>query len=102
MARETVLTERKEAACTLRLNRPKVLNAFNRAMIQELQGAFDRIRPDGESFDPNIHEAVSIVPTDELEPGQVVEVMQEGYRYRGRLVRAARVIVSAESEGAGL
>ena len=46
MANKTVLTQMKGAICTLRLDRPKVMNAFNRAMIEELHEALDRVRSD--------------------------------------------------------
>lgn len=45
----------------------------------------------GRPFDPQVHEAVSTVPSHT--PGQVVEEVQRGYRYRGRLLRPARVVV---------
>jgi len=46
------------------------------------------------TFDPAIHEALSIVPTDEIPPGQVIEQVTTGYRLRDRVLRPARVIVS--------
>jgi molecular chaperone GrpE len=49
----------------------------------------------GEPFDSNGHEAVSLVETDELQPGCVVEELQRGFRLHGRVLRPARVAVSA-------
>jgi len=49
----------------------------------------------GEPFDSNGHEAVSVVPTDQMEPGRVVEELQRGFRLHGRVLRPARVTVSA-------
>jgi molecular chaperone GrpE len=49
----------------------------------------------GEPFDSNGHEAISVVQTDELEPGRVVEELQRGFRLHGRVLRPARVAVSA-------
>ncbi len=49
------------------------------------------ICPVGECFDPNVHEAVSVIPCEEDE--KVVEVIQKGYKRGDRLVRPARVIV---------
>ena len=52
----------------------------------------------GDPFDPERHEAMSIRPaTDGERPGSVVDVVQEGYRLHGRLLRPARVVV-AKSE----
>ena len=49
----------------------------------------------GEPFDSNGHEAISVVQTDEMEPGRVVEELQRGFRLHGRMLRPARVAVSA-------
>jgi molecular chaperone GrpE len=52
------------------------------------------VDPQGEKFDPNLHEALSTVPVEGTEPGLVVEVMQKGYRLGEQLIRPARVVVS--------
>ena len=49
----------------------------------------------GEPFDSNGHEAITVVQTDEMEPGRVVEELQRGFRLHGRVLRPARVAVSA-------
>ena len=56
------------------------------------------IYPQGERFDPNLHEALSLQPASNVEPNTVLEVIQKGYRLNDRLLRAAKVIV-ARSEG---
>ncbi len=48
----------------------------------------------GEVFDPLVHEALSAVPSDEAGEPTVIEVYQPGYRFAGRIVRPARVVVS--------
>lgn len=48
----------------------------------------------GEQFDPNLHEAVQQVPTDEHPIGTILEEVQPGYQYRERLLRAAMVVVA--------
>ena len=48
----------------------------------------------GEPFDPNIHEAVAMEETGEMEPNLVLKEFQKGYLYKDRLLRAAKVIVS--------
>ena len=54
------------------------------------------VDPDGEPFDPEFHEAMSMMPSDTVEPGSVLTVIQKGYALNGRLLRPARVIVAAE------
>ena len=48
----------------------------------------------GEPFDPAIHEAISILPTDQVPPGRVMEQVTRGYKLRDRVLRPARVVVS--------
>ena len=60
------------------------------------------VDPEGEPFDPEMHEAMSMMPSPNAEPGSVVQVVQKGYALNGRLLRPARVIVAAEApQGAG-
>lgn len=53
------------------------------------------IDPQGESFDPAWHQAVSQVPAAGAEPGSVVQVFQKGYVLNDRLLRPALVAVAA-------
>lgn len=57
-----------------------------------------QLDPAGEPFDPQLHEAMAMVPNPDLEPNSVMEVMQKGYTLNGRLVRAAMVVVSKAPE----
>jgi len=50
--------------------------------------------PAGEKFDPEWHEALSTRPEDGADSGTVLDVLQKGYRLDGRVIRAARVVVS--------
>ena len=52
----------------------------------------------GESFSPEIHEAIQQIPVPDTEPGTIVEELQKGYKYRDRILRASRVIVAAQPE----
>lgn len=52
------------------------------------------VDPNGEPFDPNLHQAMSMVENKEVEPNTVIAVMQKGYTLNGRLVRPAMVMVS--------
>jgi molecular chaperone GrpE len=54
------------------------------------------VDPEGEPFDPELHEAMSMMPAENVEPGSVAQVVQKGYSLNGRLLRPARVIVAAE------
>ena len=50
--------------------------------------------PEGEAFNPDQHQAMSMQPRDDVEPNTVIGVMQKGYSLNGRLVRPAMVMVS--------
>jgi molecular chaperone GrpE len=52
------------------------------------------IDPQGEPFDPQLHQAMSMVENPEVEPNTVIAVMQKGYQLHGRLIRPAMVMVS--------
>ena len=54
----------------------------------------ESIRPQGERFDPQLHEALSTQPAGEAESGTVTDVMQVGYRLGEQLIRPARVVVA--------
>jgi molecular chaperone GrpE len=84
-AGQAVLVEGQRA--TLRL----LDEAFNAAGIRE-------INPQGELFDPNKHEALSVLAAPDAAPNTVIQVVQKGYELNDRLLRAAKVIV-ARGEG---
>jgi molecular chaperone GrpE len=74
-----------------------------RATLRLLDEAFDsagirEINPVGQPFDPNKHEALSLVPARDVPRDTVIEVVQKGYELNDRLLRAAKVLVSS---GAG-
>ena len=52
------------------------------------------ISPRGEPFDPNKHEALSLVAVPNMAPNTVIDVVQKGYEMNERLLRAAKVLVS--------
>jgi molecular chaperone GrpE len=54
----------------------------------------EAIAPEGQPFNPEFHQAMTMVPSDNLAPNTVVSVVQKGYLLNGRLVRPAMVIVS--------
>ena len=60
------------------------------------QFGIEEVDPAGEPFDPDMHEAISMQPSEDVEPGSVVTVVQKGYALNGRLLRPAMVVVAAE------
>ncbi len=54
----------------------------------------EQVDPLDQPFDPELHQAMSMVPRDDVPPNTVVTVVQKGYTLNGRLVRPAMVMVS--------
>ena len=65
-------------------------------LLQDLMSkeSINVIDPLGEPFDPNLHEAMSMIENRELEPNSVFAVVQKGYTLNERLVRPAMVMVT--------
>ncbi|MCU0872909.1 MAG: nucleotide exchange factor GrpE [Pirellulaceae bacterium] len=53
-----------------------------------------RIEAQGAVFDPHVHEAIAQLPSEQVPPGNVLEVAQNGYQLHDRVVRPAQVMVS--------
>lgn len=71
--------------------------------LKQLVAAFDKsaireVNPVGEKFDPNFHQAIQVVPSEQ-EANTVVQVLQKGYLIAERVLRPAVVIV-AQAKGA--
>ncbi len=82
---------------------PALLEAttlVDKKLRKELEAAgLERVDPTGQPFDPAFHEAVSVVPAETPAQDHIVaSTFQVGYRFRGTLVRPARVQVFS-SEG---
>jgi molecular chaperone GrpE len=77
------------------------LSAVDRKLWKELQDAgVERIDPVGSAFDPALHEAVSTIPAPDLSVEHTVSAtFQPGYRFKGTLVRPARVQVYSDHQG---
>ena len=58
----------------------------------------DRFNPVGEPFDFRLHEALTTVVKDDIEPHTIVDVIQAGYLLEGELLRPAKVVVSKKEE----
>jgi molecular chaperone GrpE len=54
----------------------------------------EAVSPEGEPFDPQLHQAMSMIENPDVEPNTVIAVMQKGYTLNGRLIRPAMVMVS--------
>jgi len=70
-----------------------------RNTLKQLETAMEKygvteLFPEGEPFDPELHEAMTTQPSDTAEPDTVLTVIQRGYQLNGRLLRPARVIVA--------
>ena len=76
------------------------------ATLRQLHRAFDKagikiIDPAGQPFDPEWHEAMAVRESPDQPANTVLSVIQKGYSLNGRLLRAARVIVSKVPGGDG-
>jgi molecular chaperone GrpE len=79
----------------------EAVGLVDRKLRKELETAgVERIDPVGEPFDPSIHEAVSVVPPPRPDQDHTVSAtFQTGYRFKGALVRPARVqVYSAQGQ----
>lgn len=54
----------------------------------------EQLNPLEEVFDPQLHEAMTMVPSPDHESNTVIDVFQKGYTLNGRLIRPARVVVA--------
>ncbi|MBM0491888.1 nucleotide exchange factor GrpE [Aeromonas jandaei] len=54
--------------------------------------------PTNQPFDPNAHQAMSMVPSADVAPNTVIAVMQKGYELNGRVIRPAMVMVSKAAD----
>lgn len=52
------------------------------------------IPTEGETFDPNLHEAISQMPSNDVESGKIAHVAQSGFRLHDRVIRPSQVVVS--------
>lgn len=94
--------ERALDAVSEELRADKVASSFLAGMestARELEAVFNRhgitrIAAMGEQLDPHRHQAMMEIPSDEAEPGTIVQEMQPGYMLKDRLLRPALVGVA--------
>lgn len=80
---EALVPAREGTQLTLKV----LLDVFGRFNIAQLD-------PKGETFNPEQHEAMAMVPHPEAAPNSVIDVLEKGYTLNGRLLRPARVVVA--------
>jgi molecular chaperone GrpE len=68
-------------------------------MFQDVMARFhvESLDPTGQKFNPQEHEAMTMQPSAEHEPNTVMMTIQKGYKLHGRVVRPARVVISAQA-----
>jgi molecular chaperone GrpE len=101
---ESLLPVRDSLEMSLKAEVPSVesLREGVEATLRLLASAFERhkllaIDPAGERFDPNRHQAISMVPAGDVPANHVVSVLQKGYLINDRVLRPALVTVRAAS-----
>ena len=77
----------KPIAEGVELTQKSLLTALNKFNVEQVD-------PMGEPFDPQFHQAMSMIENPDVEPNTVIAVMQKGYTLNGRLLRPAMVMVS--------
>ena len=59
------------------------------------ENGLQTIEAEGKTFDPNLHEAIAHEPSNEVPEGIVLRQARRGYRFKDRLLRPSRVVVSS-------
>jgi molecular chaperone GrpE len=77
---------------SLREGKALIMRMLDKVMTDH---GLEEIDPAGEAFDPELHEAISMIPSPQHAENTVIDVVQKGYRLNDRLVRPARVVVSS-------
>ncbi len=68
----------------------RIEQKFDRFLKKE---GLERMESQGKLFNPQIHEAIEEVEKNDQKPGEIAEVLQEGYLFKGKLLRPAKVKV---------
>ncbi len=82
-----------ELAADMPVSVQGVIVAYRDLHSTLVKAGAEAFHPAGEAFDPNLHEALQAIPSDEAGSGIVIEVMQRGYRAGDQVIRPARVVV---------
>jgi molecular chaperone GrpE len=97
LERAIAAAEKSEDAAGL-LAGVKMVEARLRGVLE--QHGCEKIEAAGAPFDPALHEAILMQPSDQHQAGTVMQVTQQGYRMHDRVVRPAQVIVAKEVDSA--
>lgn len=85
------MTDQATTAESLRAGKELTLKMLSKVMADH---GLELIDPKGAPFDPELHEAVTVLPSPDHDENTVLDVLQKGYRLHDRLIRPASVIVS--------
>ena len=71
-----------------------------RKQLNEFLGScgVTEIASEGKAFDPNVHEALMLQPSNDVPENQVLSVVQKGWKLKGKILKHARVIVSRAND----
>lgn len=91
--------ERALAACTAQDDATKAIHDGVDMTLKALLASLEKFKvevvdPVDEAFNPELHQAITMVDSPEAAPNSVLSVMQKGYTLYGRLLRPAMVVVS--------
>lgn len=86
LAAECQGQEAKNLLVGVRMTRDELVGVLEREGVRPI--------PDSGAFDPELHQAIGTVETEELEPGSVVSTLRRGYRHEGHTLRHAHVHVA--------
>jgi molecular chaperone GrpE len=73
-----------------------ILNNFK--MVLENEGVTKIKAEIGGDFDHNLHHAIETEVSDEVEPGKILKIKQDGYTLHGRLLRPTAVVIATDKE----
>jgi molecular chaperone GrpE len=76
---------------SLREGKQLIMKMLNKAMGDH---GLQIINPVGEAFNPEQHEAMTMMPSDQHDENTVIDVLEKGYQLHDRLIRPAKVVVS--------
>jgi molecular chaperone GrpE len=69
-----------------------VENQLKAALAEQ---GLEELIPDGEVFNPNLHECIAQQPSEEVEEDKIIQTIRAGFRLNDKLIRAANVIISS-------
>lgn len=84
--------EEEASVESLREGKALIMRMLGKVMSDH---GLEEIDPLGKPFDPEFHEAMSMIPSPQHAENEVIDVIQKGYRLHDRLIRPARVVVSS-------